>query len=69
MAELGHIIETGGAAMIANIFFLIVSIAIIIDRTIAVFFQLNLNGGRFMSQIEKLVVSDNIDKAVKLCNV
>lgn len=68
MAELGHIIETGGGAMIVNIFFLIVSIAVIIDRTIAVFFQLNLNGGRFMSQVEKLVVSDNIDKAVKLCN-
>ena len=68
MAELGHIIETGGAPMIVNIFFLIVSIAIIIDRTIAVFFQLNLNGGRFMGQVEKLVVSDNIDKAVKLCN-
>ena len=68
MAELGHIIETGGAPMIVNIFFLMVSIAIIIDRTIAVFFQLNLNGGRFMSQVEKLVVSDNIDKAVKLCN-
>ncbi len=68
MAELGHIIETGGGPMIVNIFFLIVSIAVIIDRTIAVFFQLNLNGGRFMSQVEKLVVSDNIDKAVKLCN-
>lgn len=68
MAELGHIIETGGWPMIVNIFFLMVSIAIIIDRVIAVFFQLNLNGHRFMSQIEKLVVSDNIDKAVKLCN-
>lgn len=68
MAELGHIIETGGLPMIFNIFFFMVSIAIIIDRTIAVFFQLNLNGERFMAQIEKLVVSDNIDKAVKLCN-
>jgi biopolymer transport protein ExbB/TolQ len=68
MAQLGHIIETGGAPMILNIFFLIVSIAIIIDRVIAVFFQMNLNGTRFMSQVEKLVVSDNIDKAVKLCN-
>lgn len=68
MAELGHIIETGGPFMIMNIFFLIVSIAVIIDRTIAVFFQLNLNGHRFMQQVEKLVVSDNIDKAVKLCN-
>jgi biopolymer transport protein ExbB len=68
MAELGHIIETGGAPMIGNIFFLIMSIAVVIDRLIAVFFQYNLNGDRFMSQVEKLVVSDNIDKAVKLCN-
>ena len=68
MAELGHIIETGGIPMIINIFFFIVSIAIVVDRSIAVFFQYNLNGHRFMGQVEKLVVSDNIDKAVKLCN-
>ncbi len=68
MAELGDIIEKGGPFMVMNIFFLIVSIAVIIDRVIAVFFQLNLNGHRFMAQVEKLVVSDNIDKAVKLCN-
>ncbi|HJL43984.1 MAG TPA: MotA/TolQ/ExbB proton channel family protein [Myxococcales bacterium LLY-WYZ-16_1] len=67
-AELGQIIEHGGIFMKFNIFFLIVSIAIIIDRTIAVFFQLPLNGQRFMGQVEKLVVSNNIDKAVKLCN-
>lgn len=68
MAELGHIIEQGGFFMQLNIFFLIVSVAVIIDRTIAVFFKFNLNGARFMAQVEKLVVSDNIDKAVKLCN-
>lgn len=54
--------------MMMNIGFLIVSIAIIIDRAIAVFFQLHLDGTRFMGQVEKLVVSNNIDKAVKLCN-
>lgn len=68
MGDLGHIIDTGGPAMIANIIFLMVAIAVIIDRVIAVFFQLNLNGHRFMVQIEKLVDTDNIDKAVKLCN-
>src|SRR5262249_10365978 len=68
MAELGHIIEEGGLFMQLNIFFLIVAIACIVDRVIAVFFKYNLNGTRFMAQIEKLVVSDNIDKAVKLCN-
>ena len=68
MGELGHIIETGGPFMKLNIIFLVIAIAIIVDRIIAVFFRLNLNDARFMSQIEKLVVSDNIDKAVKLCN-
>jgi biopolymer transport protein ExbB len=68
MAELGHIVEEGGFFMQLNIFFFILAIAVIIDRVIAVFFKFNLNGTRFMAQIEKLVVSDNIDKAVKLCN-
>jgi biopolymer transport protein ExbB len=68
MGELSHIIEVGGAAMKVNIFFLCVSTAIFIDRLIAVFLTFNLQGSRFMVQIEKLVASDNIDKAVKLCN-
>ncbi|MEM1023216.1 MAG: MotA/TolQ/ExbB proton channel family protein [Myxococcota bacterium] len=68
MAELGKTIEHGGPFMMMNIGFLIISIAVIIDRTIAVFFQLHLDGQRFMAQVEKLVVSNNIDKAVKLCN-
>lgn len=68
MAELGHMIESGGIFMQCNIFFLIVAIAVIIDRIVAVYFKFNLNGARFMAQVEKLVVSDNIDKAVKLCN-
>lgn len=68
VAKLGHIIETGGFFMWMNIGFFVVSIAVIIDRVIAVYFKYNLNGTRFMQQVEKLVVSDNIDKAVKLCN-
>ncbi len=68
MGEIGHIIQTGGIPMLVNIFFLILALAIVVDRSIALFFQLSLNGSRFMAQIEKLVVSDNIDKAVKLCN-
>lgn len=68
MGELGHIIEVGGPFFKLNIFFFAVAIAIVVDRIIAVFFRYNLHGARFMSQVEKLVVSDNIDKAVKLCN-
>jgi len=68
MGELGHIIEVGGWPFKLNIVFLIIAVAIVIDRAIAVFFKFNLNGAMFMVQIEKLVASDNIDKAVKLCN-
>jgi biopolymer transport protein ExbB len=68
IAQLGHIIEQGGTFMLINIGFLMISVAFIIDRLIAVYFRFNLNGTQFMAQIEKLVVSDNIDKAVKLCN-
>ena len=68
MGELGHIIEVGGTAMKVNIVFLVIAVSFIIDRVIAVFFKFNLNAARFMVQVEKLVVSDNIEKAVKLCN-
>ena len=68
MGELGHIIEVGGAAMKVNIMFLVISVSFIIDRVIAVFFKFYLNASPFMVQVEKLVVSDNIEKAVKLCN-
>ncbi|MBI4816327.1 MAG: MotA/TolQ/ExbB proton channel family protein [Deltaproteobacteria bacterium] len=68
MGSLGHFIEVGGLAMKVNMMFLAAGLAVIIDRAIAVYFKFNLNGARFMAQIEKLVVSDNIEKAVKLCN-
>lgn len=61
-------IETGGFPFILNIFFLGVSIAIIIDRLIALFFRYNQRGDRLMQEVEKLVISDNLDRATKLCN-
>ncbi len=68
LGELGNFFESGGWVMKINSIFLIIGIAMVVDRVIAVFFKFNLNGERFMAQVEKLVVSDNIDKAVKLCN-
>jgi biopolymer transport protein ExbB len=69
MADIGHIIENGGIFMKINIFFLAISIAIIIDRIVAVFFLYNLpNGGKFMVQIERLVLGNSIDKALKICS-
>jgi biopolymer transport protein ExbB/TolQ len=32
------------------------------------FFRFNINGGQFFNQIQKLVMANNIDRAIKLCN-
>ena len=46
----------------------VVTFAIGIERTIALFFKLNVNAPPFMAQIQKLVLANNIDRAIKLCN-
>ena len=46
----------------------IVSLAIIIERFVVIYFKYNMNGPQFFAQIQKLVMQNNIDRAVKLCN-
>lgn len=49
---------------IASVF----SIAIMVERFIFLFFKYNINANQFMAQIQKLVMANNIDRAIKLCN-
>jgi biopolymer transport protein ExbB len=42
--------------------------AIAIERIFALYFRLNINAVQFMAQIQKLVLTNNIDRAIKLCN-
>lgn len=46
----------------------IFAIGITIERFIFLFFKYNINAQAFMAQIQKLVMADNIDRAIKLCN-
>ncbi|AWV89791.1 MotA/TolQ/ExbB proton channel family protein [Bradymonas sediminis] len=46
----------------------IIAIGIAIERFIFLFFKYNINAQAFMAQIQKLVMADNIDRAIKLCN-
>jgi len=46
----------------------VVGLAVIIERFIFLFFKYNINGNAFMAQIQKLVMANNIDRAIKLCN-
>jgi biopolymer transport protein ExbB/TolQ len=44
------------------------AIAIMIERFIFLFFKYNINANQFMAQIQKLVMANNVDRAIKLCN-
>ena len=66
--SLAEFFQAGGPAMWFNLLGTsVLAIAIIVERTIVLAFRLNLNAGPFMEQIQKLVISGNVDRAVKLC--
>jgi biopolymer transport protein ExbB len=66
--SLAQFFRDGGPAMMVNLATAAVAVAIIIERIIVLAFSLNLNAGPFMEQIQKLVLSNNVDRAVKLCS-
>jgi len=64
---LAEFFKEGGPFMFVNVVTSAVAIAIIVERTVVLAFKLNLNAGPFMEQVQKLVLSGNVDRAVKLC--
>ncbi len=59
--------QEGGPLMYVNIFWMAVAIAVIVERIVTLLFRYNLNAEPFMDQITKLVLTGNVDRAVKLC--
>ena len=42
--------------------------AISAERIYSIVFRANINGTAFFAQIQKLIMANNIDRAIKLCN-
>jgi len=42
-------------------------LAVTVWKFVFLFFKFNTNGANLMKQIQKLVMANNIDKAIKLC--
>lgn len=59
--------KAGGPFMYVNLVSSAVAVAVIVDRVVQLNFRLNINGGPFMEQVTKLVLTGNIDRAIKLC--
>ncbi len=64
---LAEFFKDGGPFMFVNVATSAVAIAIILERFLVLAFRLNLNAPPFMEQVQKLVLSGNVDRAVKLC--
>jgi biopolymer transport protein ExbB/TolQ len=54
--------------MLVNLFWFACALAVAIERIYTLMFRYNLNAPPFMEQITKLVMTGNVDRAVKLCS-
>ncbi len=68
MDQIAKAMSEGGIWMYVILCASILGIGIIIERVIFLFFKYNINANAFMAQIQKLVMANSIDKAIKLCN-
>jgi biopolymer transport protein ExbB len=68
MAAVSEFFVGGGPFLYVNIVMLCWGIAIIIERFIYIFFIFNVNAEAFMAQVQKLIMANDIDRAIKLCN-
>ena len=58
----------GGPFMWGILAAAVFALAISAERIYYVVFRANINGTAFMAQIQKLIMANNIDRAIKLCN-
>ena len=58
----------GGEFMYPILLSAIFALAIAVERMYYVMFRANINGTAFMAQVQKLIMANNIDRAIKLCN-
>lgn len=68
MQAIAEAFDSGGGWMYVIAFTSVIGVGIIVERFIFLFFKYNINANAFMGQIQKLVMANNIDRAIKLCN-
>ncbi|HOX45849.1 MAG TPA: MotA/TolQ/ExbB proton channel family protein [Myxococcota bacterium] len=68
MSTIAYFFEAGGIFIYINCAMLCWGLAIIIERMFFIFFRYNVNAEAFMAQVQKLVMANNIERAIKLCN-
>ena len=60
--------NSGGMFMYFILAESVIALAIILERGYHILFRYNINGRDFVDSVQKLVMANNIDRAIKLCN-
>ena len=60
--------KDGGVWMIPILVVAVFALAIAFERLFYILFRANINATAFMAQVQKLIMANNIDRAIKLCN-
>ena len=60
--------HNGGIFMWPILVCAVVALAIAFERLYYILFRANINGTAFMAQVQKLIMANNIVRAIKLCN-
>jgi biopolymer transport protein ExbB len=68
MEGIAKFLEEGGTFMYVNLFVSAIVIAIIVERLLFFLGKSSVNARAFLEQIRKLVLANNVDRAVKLCS-
>jgi len=68
MDDFAQFYQAGGFFMHPIALCVVLGAGVMIERFIFLFFRFNINGGQFFNQVQKLVMANNIDRAIKLCN-
>lgn len=66
--NLGNFILEGGISSMMVVVVGLVAVAIAIERIVRIQFQYAINSRAFMAKLKKYILSDNIDRAISLCN-
>lgn len=68
MNMLVDMMQKGGPFMWPLLVISVFALAIAAERFYYILFRANINGTAFFAQIQKLIMANNIDRAIKLCN-
>mgnify|MGYP001570911876 CR=1 FL=1 len=63
-----HSFQVGGTWMAPIAIALAISVAIVLERWVRLFFQYNIDGASFMFEVQKFILANDIDGAIRVCN-